>query len=67
MGLTFGLTFVREIFDKLLRDASLLDEEVTNDRLFNFVVTGRFGTRMSRGRLRPARDPRIRPAAVDCA
>ncbi|WP_339753405.1 hypothetical protein [uncultured Marinobacter sp.] len=40
MGLTYGLRSVRELFAKLQRDAKLLDEEVTSDRLFNFVLTG---------------------------
>jgi len=40
MALTFGLTNVRDLLGKLRRDASLLEEEVTIDRFFNFVVTG---------------------------
>lgn len=40
MPLTFGLQTPRDLFDKLKRDAALLEEEVTSDRLFNFVVTG---------------------------
>jgi hypothetical protein len=40
MALTFGLISIRDLFAKLKRDASLLDEEVTSDRFFNFVVTG---------------------------
>jgi hypothetical protein len=40
MTLTFGLSSVRDLFAKLQRDADALDEEVTSDRLFNFVVTG---------------------------
>ena len=39
-GLTFGLTSPRDLFGKLQRDASLLKDEVTSDRLFNFVITG---------------------------
>lgn len=39
MTLTFGLTTVRDLFSKLERDADALDDEVTSDRLFNFVVT----------------------------
>jgi hypothetical protein len=31
---------MRDLFAKLQRDADALDEEVTSDRLFNFVVTG---------------------------
>jgi hypothetical protein len=40
MALTFGMSTVRDLFAKLQRDASLLEEEVTSDRLFNFVITG---------------------------
>lgn len=40
MSLTFGLSSTRDLFAKLQRDAAALDEEVTSDRLFNFVVTG---------------------------
>lgn len=40
MALTFNLLSVRDLFAKLQRDAALLKEEVTSDRLFNFVVTG---------------------------
>lgn len=40
MALTFGFATVQDVFGKLKRDASALDEEVTADRLFNFVVTG---------------------------
>jgi hypothetical protein len=40
MGLTLGLTSTRDLFAKLQRDASLLRDEVTCDRFFNFVVTG---------------------------
>ncbi len=40
MALTFGLNSVRDLFAKLQRDAYLLEEEVTTDRFFNFVVTG---------------------------
>ena len=40
MALTFRLLSVRDLFDKLRRDAAVLDEEVTSDRLFNFVITG---------------------------
>lgn len=40
MSLTFGLTSAKELFAKLERDAALLDEEVTSDAFFNFVVTG---------------------------
>jgi hypothetical protein len=40
MALTFSLLSVRDLFAKLQRDAAALEEEVTSDRLFNFVVTG---------------------------
>jgi len=40
MSLTFGLQNPRDLLDKLKRDAALLEEEVTSDRFFNFVVTG---------------------------
>ncbi|AFY84110.1 hypothetical protein [Oscillatoria acuminata] len=40
MSLTFDFNSVSQLFEKLKRDASLLDEEVTSDRLFNFVLTG---------------------------
>ncbi|MDQ6977284.1 MAG: hypothetical protein Q9M75_04150, partial [Ghiorsea sp.] len=39
-SLRFGFTNVSDLFDKLQRDAVLLDEEVTSDRFFNFVITG---------------------------
>ena len=40
MSLTFGFYSVCDLFGKLKRDADALDEEVTSDRFFNFVVTG---------------------------
>lgn len=40
MPLTYGLGTAKELVEKLRRDAALLDEEVTSDRFFNFVVTG---------------------------
>jgi hypothetical protein len=40
MSLTYGLSTAKELLEKLQRDAALLDEEVTSDRFFNFVVTG---------------------------
>jgi len=40
MSLTCGLSTVKELFEKLERDSELLYEEVTSDRMFNFVVTG---------------------------
>ena len=39
MSLTFGLQTPRDLLEKLKRDGSLLDDEVTSDRLFNFVIT----------------------------
>jgi hypothetical protein len=38
--LTFGLKTPRDLLDKLKRDGCLLDDEVTSDRFFNFVITG---------------------------
>jgi hypothetical protein len=39
--LPIPLTSARELFEKLKRDAALLnDDEVTSDRFFNFVITG---------------------------
>jgi hypothetical protein len=40
MTLTYGLSSARDLFAKLQRDAAALDEEVTSDRFFNFVITG---------------------------
>jgi hypothetical protein len=40
MSLTYGLASAKDLFAKLQRDAAALDEEVTSDRFFNFVVTG---------------------------
>jgi len=40
MSLTFDLLSVQDLFAKLQRDADALDQEVTSDRIFNFVVTG---------------------------
>lgn len=40
MPLTPGFADVYDLFEKLKRDAALLDEEVTRDRFFNFAVTG---------------------------
>jgi len=37
--MTLGFKTVRDLFEKLKRDANLLDDEITSDRLFNFVVT----------------------------
>ncbi len=39
MSLTYGFKTPQDILDKVHRDADLLDDEVTSDRLFNFVVT----------------------------
>jgi hypothetical protein len=38
--LTFGLETPRDLLEKLKRDGALLDQEVTSDRFFNFVITG---------------------------
>jgi hypothetical protein len=38
--LTYGLKTARDLLEKLKRDGSLLDDEVTSDRFFNFVTTG---------------------------
>jgi hypothetical protein len=40
MCLTFGFASPRDLFEKLERDAALLEDEVTRDRFFNFVLTG---------------------------
>ena len=40
MSLRFGFSNIHDLFEKLQRDATLLDEEVTSDRFFNFVITG---------------------------
>jgi|HubBroStandDraft_6_1064221.scaffolds.fasta_scaffold205895_3 hypothetical protein len=40
MTLTPGMSSVRDLLIKLQRDADLLEDEVTNDRFFNFVITG---------------------------
>ena len=41
MNLTSGLKTTRDLFEKLRRDAALLEEtEVTSDKFFNFAVTG---------------------------
>ncbi len=40
MALTFSLKTATDLYKKLERDARALDEKVTSDRLFNFVVTG---------------------------
>jgi hypothetical protein len=38
--LTCGLKASRDLFERLKRDGRLLDEEVTSDRFFNFVIAG---------------------------
>jgi hypothetical protein len=40
MTLTFGLNTIHDLFGKLQRDAEALNDEVTRDNFFNFVVTG---------------------------
>lgn len=40
MSLTYGLQSASDLFAKLQRDAAALDEEVTSDKFFNFLVTG---------------------------
>ena len=40
MSLTYGLASICDLYAKLLRDANALDDEVTSDRMFNFVLTG---------------------------
>jgi hypothetical protein len=40
MSLTYGLQTARDLLEKLRRDAKLLDDEVSSDRFFNFVITG---------------------------
>jgi len=40
MSLTYGLSTVSDLLAKLERDAKNLDDEVTSDQMFNFVVTG---------------------------
>ena len=38
--LPLPLSSSRDLFEKLKRDAALLNEEVTTDQFFNFVITG---------------------------
>ena len=40
MSLTYGLQTARDLLEKLRRDAKLLDDEVSSDRFFNFVIAG---------------------------
>ena len=37
--LTYGLRCANDLFEKLKRDGDLLEQEVSSDRFFNFVVT----------------------------
>lgn len=39
MSLTYGLKTAKDLFAKLERDAGLLQDEVSSERFFNFVVT----------------------------
>lgn len=39
MTLTYGFNSPRDLFDKLERDAKLLDKNISGDLFFNFVVT----------------------------
>lgn len=39
MVLSFGFSGIKDLFLKLEREATALNEEVTRDRFFNFVVT----------------------------
>jgi hypothetical protein len=39
-ALTFGFNSTLDLFEKLQRDADALDERVTGDKFFDFVVTG---------------------------
>ncbi|HEU5341666.1 hypothetical protein [Edaphobacter sp.] len=39
-SLSLPLKSADDLFEKLKRDATLLDSEVTTDRFFNFVITG---------------------------
>jgi hypothetical protein len=40
MSLNYGFSTASDLLKKLERDAKSLDDEVTSDRMFNFVVTG---------------------------
>jgi hypothetical protein len=40
MALIPGFSSLHDVFDKLRRDKATLDDEVTSDALFNFVITG---------------------------
>ena len=40
MALTFSFISINDLYEKLKRDASALEHEVTSDYFFNFVVTG---------------------------
>ncbi len=39
MSLTYGLQNGRDLFEKLKRDAALLEKEVSRDHFFHFVIT----------------------------
>ena len=39
LDLTYGFRCAKDLFEKLKRDGKLLEEQVTSDRFFNFVVT----------------------------
>ncbi|MGL4501839.1 MAG: hypothetical protein ACRCU2_22410 [Planktothrix sp.] len=39
MNLTYGLNNARDLLKKLERDANKLEDEVTSDNMFNFIVT----------------------------
>jgi len=40
MRLTYGFLNVCDLYGKLKRDAAALEDEITSDRFFNFVLTG---------------------------
>ncbi|MBN1411670.1 MAG: hypothetical protein JW969_12555 [Spirochaetales bacterium] len=39
MDLRYGFNNAKDLLSKLKRDISLLDEQVTGDRFFNFIIT----------------------------
>lgn len=39
MSLTYSFKTARDVLEKLRRDVQALDEQVTGDRFFNFVIT----------------------------
>lgn len=61
MALTYGFSSICDLYEKLLRDATALDEEVTSDRLFNFVLTGYSMIDWVKN------DPSVPESAKDCA